>query len=125
MLSLLLDENISHEIATQIRKKRPDLPITSVHFWRERRFIAQPDELILTAAALDGLTLVTYDQKTILPVLVQWGQGGTDHAGVIFIDGLTIAPHDFGTLIRSLIALWDSSHEASWTNVVTYLRPAE
>ena len=125
MLSLLLDENISPEVAAQIHQKRPDIRIISIHMWQDGLFMAEPDELILTDAAALELTLVTYDQKTIMPVLVQWGYVGTDHAGVIFIDDLSIATHDFGSIIRSLIALWDASHQEDWTNIITYLRPEE
>jgi hypothetical protein len=125
MLSLLLDENISPEVAAQIHQKRPDIRIISIHTWQDLLFMAEPDELILTDAAAQGLTLVTYDQKTIMPVLVLWGYVGTDHAGVIFIDDLSIATHDFGSIIRSLIALWDASHQEDWTNIITYLRPEE
>jgi hypothetical protein len=121
MLSLLLDENVSPEIATQIQGKRPDIPIVSIHSWQKGRFLAQPDEQILTAARAEGITLVTYDQKTIMPVLSQWGQIGMNHAGVIFIDHRTIASSDFGGLVRSLTTLWDDSHETAWTNAITYL----
>lgn len=122
MLSLLLDENFSPEIATQIVQKRPDIPAISLHHWHSGRFKAQPDESILVAAASEELTLVTYDQKTIMPVLMQWGQSGRDHAGVVFVDNYTIAPNDLGTLIRSLTALWDTCHEESWGNRVDFLR---
>src|SRR5438132_11922192 len=107
MLSLLLDENMSPEIVRQIAEKRADITVTSVHHWREGRYKAQRDEAILIAAAQEGRTLVTYDQKTILPVLMQWGQTGTDHAGVVFIDDHSIASNNFGALVRALIALWD------------------
>lgn len=124
MLSLLLDENISPQVAKQIAQKRPDIPAQSLHHWQEGHFKAQPDESILVAAASERLTLVTYDQKTILPVLVQWGQEGVDHAGVIFVDNHTIAPNDFGALVRSLIAVWEAGHEDNWTNRVDFLRAA-
>jgi hypothetical protein len=122
MLSLLLDENLSPEVVNQIVAKRPDISATSVHHWHEGRYKAQRDEEILMAAAQEGLTLVTYDQRTILPVLVHWGQAGTIHAGVIFIDDRTIASNNFGTLLRALIDIWDASHTSDWTNRVEFLR---
>ncbi|HZP80271.1 MAG TPA: DUF5615 family PIN-like protein [Chthonomonadaceae bacterium] len=122
MLSLLLDENLSPEIARQITAKRRDVMVTSVHHWHEGQYKAQSDETILIAATQEGLTLVTYDQKTILPVLVRWGQAGTDHAGVVFIDDRSIASNDFGTMVRALISLWDASHTDDWTNRVEFLR---
>lgn len=121
MLSFLLDENLSPEIARQIIGKRPDIAVTSVYTWRDGYFVKRSDEAILIAAMQEGLTLVTYDQKTIPPMLVQWGQSGTDHAGVIFVDDRSIANSNFGALIRSLIVLWETSRAAEWTNRVEFL----
>lgn len=123
MLSLLLDENMSPEIVRQIREKRPEIAVESIHQWYEGKYRSQRDEEILRAAAQEGLTFVTYNQKTILPVLVQWGQVATDHAGIVFIDDRSIASNNFGALVRTLILLWDSSFHADWTNRVEFLRP--
>ena len=122
MLSLLLDENLSPEVARQIAEKRPEIAITSLYHWHGGQFQAQRDEVILFTSTGEGLTLVTYDQKTILPVLVQWGHTTTDHAGVVFIDDRSIASSDFGGLVRALIDLWDASHTDNWTNRVEFLR---
>ena len=125
MLSFLLDENLSPQIARQISEKRPDVIVACIHDWHAGRYKAQRDETILIAAAQEALTLVTYDRKTILPVLVQWGQAGTGHAGVVFIDDRSIASNDFGELVRALILLWDASHTDEWTNRVDFLMPAQ
>lgn len=122
MLSLLLDENLSPEIVRQITEKRADVSVTSVYYWHEGRYLAQGDEPVLRAAAQDALTLVTYDQKTILPVLRHCGQTEIDHAGVIFIDGRSIASNNFGAIMRALLDLWDASHADDWTNRVDFLR---
>jgi predicted nuclease of predicted toxin-antitoxin system len=122
MLSLLLDENLSPEVAKQIVEKRPDISIMSVHHWHEGRYKAERDEAILLAAASEEKTLVTYDQKTILPILMRWGQTEVSHAGVIFVDDRTIASNNFGALVRSLIAHWNACHEETWTNRVDFLR---
>lgn len=122
MLSLLLDENLSPEIARQIADKRPDVLEISMHRWHDGRYMAHRDEAILVAAAQERLTLVTYDQRTIFPVLVRWGQSGTDHSGVVFIDDRTIANNNFGALVRALLDLWDASSGDDWTNRVEFLR---
>ena len=58
MLSYLLDENMSPEIAVQVSLKRPSLPILSLYHWRDGSF-AKANSLVLQAADRDGLTLVT------------------------------------------------------------------
>lgn len=124
MLSLLLDENISPEVVRQVTEKRPDIVVTGIGRWQGGRFMAAPDTAILTAAVQEGMTLVTYDQKTIVPVLVQWGQAADVHAGVVFVDERSIASNDFGALVRALTVLWDAAHTEEWTNRVDFLRPA-
>ena len=124
MLSLLLDENLSPEVARQIAAKRLDVQITSVHHWHEGHYKGQTDAAILVAAVQEGLTLVTYDQKTISTVLVQWGATGTAHAGVVFVDDRSIANNNFGALVKALLLLWDATHTDEWTNRVDFLHPA-
>ena len=124
MLSLLLDENISPEIAVQVSAKRPDLPILSLYHWRDGAFTATADSLILEAAAQDGLTLVTYDLETIPPLLSEWRMSGIAHGGVILVDGHTIRSHDFGGLVCALIDFWDEWNEANWRNRIMFLKRA-
>lgn len=124
MLAFLLDEHISHVVMQQLREKHPDLRVESVLRWREGGLRGKADELLLIAAAEENLTLVTYDQKTITPLIVQWAMEGRRHAGVIFIDEKTIAPEDIGGKVMALFALWQQSHTWDWSDAVAYLRPA-
>jgi hypothetical protein len=121
VLSLLLDQHISAEIAEQVRARRPEIPILSLYEWHEGAFVGSPDPFILDTAADEGLTLVTYDRKTIPPVLVEWGNSGTSHGGVVFVDNLTIASNDYGRLVRALIFFWDQEHTSDWSNRVGFL----
>lgn len=123
MLSFLLDEQISPEVAKQINSKYSEIPIFSVHSWQNGNFLGVSDETILQAAEVDRLTLVTYDQKTIPPVLVEWGQANKNHGGVIFIDYRSISPSNFGGLIKALIWLWKTQNSSSWQNRIVYLQP--
>ena len=123
-LSLLTDEQISYVVAEQVQVKRPDILITSVRAWREGTFQGKADESLLRAAAKEGLTLVTYDQKTIPPVLSAWGVTGETHTRVVFVDGLTIPQGDVGGLVRALIQQWDLTQTWEWKNTISFLRPA-
>src|SRR5438874_2486201 len=115
MLSFLLDQQISGEVAEQVRAKRPEITIVSLYDWRGGVFVGSADDVVLRAAAEDGLTLVTYDRKTIPPILVEWGISGVSHTGVVFVDNRTIASNDFGCLVRGLIHFWDQEHISDWT----------
>jgi hypothetical protein len=121
MLSLLLDQHISPEIAAQVRIKRPEIPIVSIYDWRDGDFVGIADRLILQAASEDRVTLLTYDRKSIPPLLRELGVAGVTHAGVVFVDNLTIASNDFGRLIRALTYYWSREQSGDWTNRVAFL----
>jgi len=121
MRGLVLDENISHVVATQVSTRRPDISIQSIFHWRGGTLTNTLDHLVLKAAAEDGLTLVTYDVSTIRPLVTQWAVAGLTRAGVIFIDEWTIRSDDFGGLVRALERLWDREHRQDWTNRTQFL----
>ena len=120
-LSLLLNENISQTIAAQVKHHRPAQTIESVHTWRDGAFAGPSDRTLLQTAREEGLTLVTYDQKTIPPLLAELYAEGQSHAGVIFIDDQTIPGNDFGTLTRALILLWERRGDEDWQDRIGFL----
>jgi hypothetical protein len=121
MLSLLLDQQISPEVAVQVHARRPEISITSVYDWMNGAFVGQAGHLLLRAASDDYLSLVTYDRKTIPPLLAEWEALGVAHGGVVFIDNKTIAFHDFGRLVRALIYYWDLQSDGDWTDRIGFL----
>lgn len=123
MLSLLLDENISPIVANKIKRKRPDIKVISLYFWENGKFLGIDDDLILVAANELNLTLVTYDLRTIPPLLVEWGKMNKNHAGIIFIDHKSIPSNNFGVLVRSLIWLFDQNYNLDWKNRLIFLQP--
>src|SRR5437868_1895535 len=123
MLAYLLDEHLSPEIAVQVRRKRTGIVIESVQTWREGQIRQTEDASILLAAAEAGLTLVTYDRSTILPLLEEWGEAGRSHAGVLFISHRTIPSSAIGALVNALIAHWEATHKDDWTDRIEFLRP--
>ncbi len=124
MLRLLLDEHISPVIARQLKVKHPNMDVVALSEWEDGMHLGKPDDEILLLAREQGLTLVTYDQRTITPLLKDWAEAGTVHGGVIFVDEKTIAPNDFGSLVRSLEALWQAYGDQTWTDWVFFLSRA-
>lgn len=123
MLAFLTDAHISPSVAEQIRAKRPEIVAYSLQDWREGGLLQADDDVILTEAQEEGLTFVTYDQRTIAPLLMQRAMEGHDHAGIIFIDERSIAQADLGGKVRTLISLWDQAQSDDWKNAISYLKP--
>lgn len=123
MLSLLLDQQISPTVAEQVRAKSREIPILNIYEWRDGTFVGKPDDQILRAAKEEGRTLVTYDRKTIPPILQEWAIAGISHAGVLFVDNRTIASNNIGGLVRALFFEWEQSAGQDWTNRIGFLAP--
>ena len=123
MLHFLTDEHISPIVASQALRKYPGIRITAFHHWRSGHFLGTQDPVWIPEAVRDGLTLVTYDQKTIRPLIKDWAERSVHHLGVVFVDEKSIAPQDFGGLVAALCNLWKSERRADWKNRVVFLRP--
>ena len=123
MLSLLLDEHIRPIVAKQIVAKDPTVRVLSIHQWHDGEFLSTDDEIILEAAYRENLTLVTFDQSTIRPVLKVWGEQGQSHGGVIFIDDKSIAQNDYGGLVKAILSLWKQMQDVDFTDGVLFLQP--
>jgi hypothetical protein len=121
MLSLLLDENLSDEIARQVTAKRADIPIFSAHDWEGGRLRGVRDEAVLRAAAEAGLTIVSYDVNTIPLLLVRLANEAFTHGGIVFVHNATIRSNDYGRLVRALILLYDAEKEAQWKDRLFFL----
>lgn len=122
MLKLFLDEHISPEVAKGVQSRNRRLVVHSMVHWESGNFLGKQDSACLLEAAKQRLTLVTYDRRTIPPLLKLWAEEERSHGGVIFVDEKTISPADIGGLVRTLISLAADAAEMDWTNQVYFLR---
>ena len=74
MLKLLLDEHISPDVAAGLLRRNPKLIVRYMTEWRVATFWARDDSACLQYAAEQALTLVTYDRRTIPPLLKIWAK---------------------------------------------------
>jgi hypothetical protein len=122
MLRLLLDEHISPDVAVGLRRHSHSIVVLSMAEWEAGNLLGQEDASCLQAAAQKGFTFVTYDQKTIRPLLKSWAEEGRDHGGVVFIDNKTISQANIGSLVRALGELWREAVNWDWTNRIYFLQ---
>jgi hypothetical protein len=121
MLRLLLDEHISPLVADGLRRRHRALKVVCIAEWAQGKFLAQPDAICLQQASEQRLTLVTYDRRTIPPLLKSWAEEGREHGGVIFVDEKSIAPAEIGKLVRALSSLWRKTANWDWRDRVGFL----
>jgi hypothetical protein len=122
MLRLLLDEHISPRVAVGIRLRDKKIIIGSMVEWESGSFLGQEDSACLREALVQKLTLVTYDRRTIPPLLKNWAEEGRQHGGVIFVEEKTISQADIGVLIQSLDKLVKETRDLDWTDRIYFLR---
>lgn len=121
MLRLLLDEHLHTAVAEHMRRLRPACEIVSMQDWESGTFLSAPDEDILRRAAEQSLTLITYDQRTINPLLRKWADAGISHGGVIFVAKGRVFSGDVGGLLRAICRVWDNDRWLDWTNRAVYI----
>jgi hypothetical protein len=122
MLKLLLDEHISPDVANGLRRRNRAIEVRYMVEWENGYFLGQEDSACLREAAAHGLTLVTYDRRTIPPLLKTWAEEDRTHGGVIFVDEKTISPADSGGLVWALTRLARQTANWDWANRIFFLR---
>lgn len=90
--------------------------------WDGGSLLGQNDFTCLTRAAAEGLTLVTYDRRTIPVLLKTWAEEGRRHGGVIFVDEKTISSANVGGLVRALSQMYREMGKQEWVDRVVFLR---
>jgi hypothetical protein len=122
VLKFLLDEHISPDVADALRRRNRTIIVRYMVEWENGNFLGQEDSACLQEAATQGLTLVTYDRRTIPPLLKVWGEEERKHCGVVFVDEKTISLADIGGLVWALTRLLKEAEKWDWTNRVFFLR---
>ena len=103
-----------------VRERRSEVMIESLLEWREGSLRGRDDSIVLAATAEAGYALVTYDLRTIPPLLRGWAAKGLSHHGVVFIDERTCRPQDFSAVADALIRIWDDMRTFEWRDRVAF-----
>jgi hypothetical protein len=122
MPKLLLDEHISPDVARGLRRRDRTITVYAMTEWEDGNFLGQEDAVCLKEAIAQRLTLVTYDRRTIPPLLKAWAEEGRHHVGVIFVDDKTIAPSNISGLVLALAGLVKEAGNSDWTDRICFQR---
>src|SRR5262245_36947426 len=74
VLQLLTDEHISPAVALQAPRRCRGIHIRSIQAWEGGHFLGVEDDVLLTEARRQKLTVVTFDLRTIVPLLRLWAE---------------------------------------------------
>ncbi len=121
-LRLLLDAHVAPAVAKGLARRCAGLQVLPLRDWRGGMFLDVADADLLEAAAQEGLTLVTYDLKTIPPLLRRWAEEGRHHAGVVLVDDATIPQRAVGRLVTALAQLAEAHGREDWTDRTLFLQ---
>jgi hypothetical protein len=124
MVGLLLDEHLSPKVAAGLRQRGLPIGVHWMSEWEGGAFLGRSDAECLAEAARQGLTLVTYDCRTIPVLLKAWREQGRSHGGVIYISPRTVPLGAVGTLVRALTWLVRRYGTEDWTDREEFLREA-
>lgn len=119
-MRLLLDAHVSPAVARALQLDGIDA--VALRDWLDGAFRAAADDDLLAAALEDGRVLVSFDCRTLPPLLRELAETGQHHAGVILVDERTLRPNDIGELQRALRRLIECSGAADWQDVAVFLR---
>lgn len=70
----------------------------------------------MSEATSQGLTLVTFNVRTLPPLPQRWAEQGTDHGGVIFIGRRSHPQNDIGGISRALAEVYRRHGRRDWKN---------
>jgi hypothetical protein len=119
-MRLPLDEHVSPAVAQGLSRTGKDA--VALRSWLNGQHLEAEDQAILAEAVRDVRVVVTYDQRTILPLLKLWAETGWGHAGVVFVDHRSIPPDDIGGLERTLAELDERMGALDWADRVVFLQ---
>jgi predicted nuclease of predicted toxin-antitoxin system len=100
-LRLLLDEDVSPDVADGLRRRGIDA-VSVYEIGRANRRV--PDDEQLAYAAADGRALVTYNRGDFQALDGQWRRHGREHAGIVWCTERSIPRRAVGELVRALAA---------------------
>jgi len=121
-LRFLLDEQVHPATVRALEAASPGIEVQHIYDWHAGELAGADDAEVLEQAFLEGLTLVTFDLRTMPRHLARRIEQGESHAGAVLVDDKTIRQNDPGGLARALAKLWRDRGQEEWLNTICFLK---
>lgn len=118
-MRLLTDSHIPTAVAEQLRRRGIDA--LALPEWMGGALRNASDELVLASAYFEKRIMVTYDCRTIPPLLKTLAETGQRHGGVILVDERTLRFDNAGGLVRALQRVCSDEAPDGWEDRVAFL----
>lgn len=120
MAALLLDGHIATVVAVRLRDHGVDA--LALVEWHGGAHLDASDDELLRLATLERRVFVTFDVRTIPPVLRALVDAGVGHAGVVLVSSRSFRQDDIGGLVRALARVARDELPEDAAEVVLYLK---
>lgn len=115
-MKLLLDEQISWQVAERLRERGHDVVAATAE--STLRGMSDPD--LFAAAQTQGRAVVTYNRIDFEPLILEYAQSGREHNGLVIVHPKRFPSHEFTQLDRALTKLIETF--PSTKNFTTWLQ---
>lgn len=124
-MKILLETHIAKATLAALAKTAPMIEAEHLARWREGSLRNASDVDILAACHEERRVFVSFDLRTIPPLLRHWAAEGRDHSGVVFGDENTVRPNSPAEVAAALAALAAEIGDADTANMIRFLRPPQ
>ena len=120
MIRLLADGNTSRRFVDACLRLQRDFPVIHLADWMQGKYRISKDLVLLPVLREHGLTIVSFDRRTMAMYAGQLTREGSGHAGVILFRR-SISQIDYGKQSRLLVEFWQEAKDWDWADRIEYL----
>ncbi len=120
MTRLVADANLSRKFVRACLRLDKKCPLVPLADWMNGKYRVSEDAVLLAVLREQGLTLVSFDRRTMAAHAGELTRAGAGHAGVILFRR-SVSPIDYGKQSRLLVEFWREAGNEDWADRIAYL----
>ena len=120
MIRLIADANLSHRFVEACLRLDRKFPIIHIADWMDGKHRISKDPVLLPVLREYGLTIVTFDRKSMAMHAGELTRASGGHAGVILFRRI-VSQIDYGKQSRLLVEFWNEAKDWGWSDRIEYL----